>query len=75
MKGIFKSFCHDHKFKQVGEKVIMIDVFEFESPLGIIGQLFNQLVLTNYLRNLLIERNNIIKDYAETDKWKLVLNS
>ena len=75
MKGIFKSFCNDHKFKQVGEKIIMIDVFEFESPLGIIGQLFNQLVLTNYLRNLLIERNNIIKNYAETDKWKLVLNS
>jgi ligand-binding SRPBCC domain-containing protein len=75
MKGIFKSISHDHKFKQVGEKIIMIDVFEFESPLGIIGQLFNQLVLTNYLRNLLIERNNIIKNYAETDKWKLVLNS
>ncbi len=75
IKGIFKSICHDHKFEQVGEKVIMIDIFEFEAPYGIIGRLLNKLVLTNYLRNFLIERNNIIKDYAETDKWKLILNS
>jgi len=74
LKGIFKSFRHEHRFEQIKNKVVMIDVFEFESPLGLLGKIFNKLVLTNYLQNLLIERNKIIKEYAETDKWKLVLN-
>ena len=52
----------------------MTDIFEFQSPFGIIGKLFNKLILTNYLRKLLIDRNNVIKEFAETDKWKMVLN-
>lgn len=74
IKGIFKSIYHEHKFEQFSDKVIMKDIFEFHSPYGIFGELFNKLVLTNYLRKLLHERNNIIKEYAETDKWKIVLN-
>jgi Uncharacterized conserved protein len=73
-KGIFKSITHEHKFEQIGDKVIMIDIFEFHLPLGILGRIFNNLVLTNYLKKLLIERNQIIKDFAETEKWKAVLN-
>ena len=73
-KGVFKSFYHEHKFKQLGDKVIMKDIFHFKSPFGIFGKLFNKLVLTNYLRKLLIERNKVIKEFAETDKWKSVLN-
>ncbi|MCX6210026.1 MAG: SRPBCC family protein [Bacteroidetes bacterium] len=73
VKGIFKSIYHEHIFEQVGNKTIMTDVFKFQSPFGILGQLFNQLVLTNYLCKLLVNRNNIIKDFAETDKWKLIL--
>ena len=74
-KGIFKSIIHEHKFEEIGNKVIMTDIFEFHSPLGILGQIFNKLVLTNYLKNLLIDRNQIIKEYAETEKWKVVLNT
>ncbi len=74
LNGIFKSFRHEHKFEQFNDKVIMKDIFEFKSPAGILGRLFNKLVLTNYLQNLLIERNKIIKEFAETDKWKLILN-
>ena len=74
LKGIFKSFAHEHIFQQAGDKVIMKDIFEFHSPFGIIGKLFNSLILTNYMRKLLIDRNNVIKDFAETDKWKSVLN-
>lgn len=73
-KGIFKSIIHEHKFEEIGNKVIMTDIFEFHSPLGILGQIFNKLVLTNYLKNLLIDRNQIIKEYAETEKWKVVLD-
>jgi|SRR6185437_2767344 len=72
--GAFKSIKHKHTFEQLSDKVIMKDLFEFHSPFGIFGQLFNRLILTNYLEKLLIERNSVIKEYAETGKWKLVLN-
>jgi ligand-binding SRPBCC domain-containing protein len=37
-KGVFKYFYHEHKFEQVGDKVIMNDIFEFQSPFGIFGK-------------------------------------
>jgi ligand-binding SRPBCC domain-containing protein len=73
IKGAFQSIYHDHKFEQLENKILMTDIFEYESPFGIIGKMFNKFILTNYLRNLLIKRNNVIKEFAETDKWKLVL--
>lgn len=74
IKGAFKSIYHQHKFEQLDDKILMTDIFEYQSPFGIFGKVFNKLILTNYLRNLLIDRNNIIKEFAETDKWKLVLD-
>lgn len=73
IKGIFKSIIHEHKFEKVGDKVIMTDIFEFHSPFGLFGKLFNRLILTNYLKKLLTDRNQIIKAFAETEKWKEVL--
>lgn len=68
VKGAFESIRHEHRFDQLGDKVKMTDIFEFQSPFGILGQLFNSLILTKYLRRLLIDRNNVIKEFAETDK-------
>ena len=73
INGIFKSMIHEHKFEKIGDSVIMKDIFEFHSPYGFLGKIFNKLVLTNYLKGLLFERNQIIKEYAETEKWKKVL--
>ena len=73
-KGIFDSFSHEHMFEQLGEKVIMKDIFIFKSPFGIIGEIFNTVVLTNYMKQLLIDRNEVIKNFAETSKWKSVLH-
>ena len=73
VKGAFKSMYHEHSFVQMGDKVIMKDSFEFQSPFGIFGKLFNELILTKYLKQFLIERNNMIKTFAETDKWKSIL--
>ncbi|MFN5983235.1 MAG: SRPBCC family protein [Fluviicola sp.] len=61
VKGIFKKFEHDHHFYQKGVQVIMTDVLYFESPLGLLGKLFNKLILTNYLKRFLMERNKLIK--------------
>lgn len=72
--GAFKSFSHEHKFEQIDDKVIMTDIFEFQSPLGIFGKIFNKLILTKYLQKLLSDRNQVIKEFAETDQWKTLLN-
>lgn len=74
VKGIFKFIVHDHYFEQGDGKVIMKDVFRFQSPFGFIGQAFDKLVLTKYLTEFLVERNDLIKEYAETEKWKTVIN-
>lgn len=65
LKGTFKSFRHQHIFEEKGKNTVMIDILEFESPLGIIGKLFNKLFLKNYLKDFLLERNAIIKKTAE----------
>lgn len=73
-KGAFKYFKHDHYFEQQGEFTMMKDRFEFESPFGIFGKTFNSLVLTNYMRKFLIQRNLMIKNFAESGKWREILN-
>lgn len=72
-KGAFKYFKHDHYFETKEEFTIMKDRFEYESPYGVFGKLFNALVLTNYLTRFLIKRNNVIKEFAESGKWKEIL--
>lgn len=65
LKGTFKSLKHQHIFKEENGFTVMVDKFEFESPFGIIGKVFNRFFLTNYLKNFLLERNAIIKKTAE----------
>jgi len=65
LKGAFKSMKHQHLFKQEGKNTIMTDVFEFESPFGIIGKFFNIMYLKNYMKSFLLERNQLIKETAE----------
>ncbi|MEO6133931.1 MAG: hypothetical protein ABIP35_02185 [Ginsengibacter sp.] len=71
--GVFRKIKHDHYFAEKNGKVVMTDKFLFESPFGILGHLFNRLILTKYLKEFLIERNEIIKNFAESDKWKQLL--
>lgn len=64
-KGAFKSFKHVHTFQVVPEGTLMIDAFSYESPFGIIGRIFNVLVLDRYLRRMLHLRNVHLKAQAE----------
>ena len=64
-KGAFKSFRHEHRFQQMESVTLMTDILEFESPLGFMGRLFNKLLLTEYLRKFIMERNAVIKLKAE----------
>ncbi|MCJ8155314.1 SRPBCC family protein [Chryseobacterium sp. SSA4.19] len=65
IQGIFKYIKHQHIFRKIKNYTVMIDIFEFESPGGIIGKFFNLIFLKNYMKNLLEERNEIMKKAAE----------
>ena len=74
VSGDFRSMRHEHHFKTVENGTLLIDLFDFEAPYGNLGKLFSKLYLTKYLRHLLEQRNNVIREYAESDKWKFILN-
>ncbi len=73
IKGIFKFIKHDHYFEEINDGVMMKDVYEYEAPFGFLGRIAEKLILTNYLKRFLEERNEIIKEYAETDLYKSLL--
>lgn len=74
IQGDFKSFHHEHHFKAAANGTIMIDLLNFETPYGIFGKIVNSIFLKSYLEKFLIKRNAVIKEYAETQKWKAILN-
>jgi len=72
-QGAFKAMRHEHYFEFDGTGTSMRDVFAFTSPLGVLGQLADALVLTSYLRRFLVQRGAVLKRYAETEAWQAVL--
>jgi ligand-binding SRPBCC domain-containing protein len=57
---------HQHLFARENGQTIMQDIFQFESPFGLVGRSVNNLFLKNYMKNLLISRNKVIKSHIET---------
>ncbi|SFU75919.1 hypothetical protein SAMN05216480_12113 [Pustulibacterium marinum] len=72
-KGIFSYFIHGHFFEIQDDDTLMIDRFEYQSPLGFLGRLADKLFLEKYMTQLLQKRNAIIKEFAESGRWKEVL--
>lgn len=73
VEGDFKMMKHEHHFKPCDNGTIMIDLFGFESPYGSAGKFFNMLFLNRYMRKLLEKRNAVLREFAESDKWKKLL--
>lgn len=73
VSGSFKFMKHKHELKQEEDYTIMIDYFDFQSPLGFVGKLVDMLFLEQYMTKFLLERNKTIKEFAETERWKQVL--
>ncbi|MFK5983626.1 MAG: SRPBCC family protein [Flavobacteriaceae bacterium] len=71
--GAFKQFKHKHQFSELNGVTLMTDVFDYQSPFGILGKLADKLFLEKHLTELLTERNRIVKEFAESDKWKKLL--
>jgi ligand-binding SRPBCC domain-containing protein len=74
VEGDFASMKHEHHFKPIENGTIMIDQFHFESPRGLLGKWFNKIYLENYLKRLLLGRNELIKKAAESNQWKQFLS-
>jgi len=72
-KGAFKRFKHEHRFEELDGETLMTDIFDYQSPFGILGELADKLFLEKHMTELLIERNRIVKEFAESDRWKDVL--
>ena len=73
IQGDFKMMKHEHHFKPCENGTILIDLFHFETPYGTLGKWLNGLYLTKYLKQLLEQRNNKIKEVAESNRWKNLL--
>lgn len=73
LKGDFAAMRHEHYFKACDNGTFIIDHFYFESPYGALGNLFNRLYLTGYMRRLLEARNEAIREVAESSQWRLYL--
>ena len=72
--GIFRSMMHDHYFRHLPNgHTAMRDVFTFAAPLAVLGRIAEFLLLRQYMRRLLRERNEVIRQAAETDEWRKYL--
>ena len=49
------------------------DIFEYESPLGFLGICADKIFLKSYMTKLLVKRNDTIKEFAESDQWKTII--
>jgi ligand-binding SRPBCC domain-containing protein len=71
--GAFNRFKHDHFFEFSEGKTTMRDIFDYAAPLGILGRFADACFLERYMKNLLTNRNELIKRIAESDDWKRFL--
>ena len=70
LKGHFKKFKHEHIFIKKENKTIMTDILEYETPYGLIGKLFDKILLKNHLTNFIVERNSVLKSISENHKYQ-----
>lgn len=67
--GPFARFDHDHTFEAHGAATHVRDVFDFTSPLGLLGHIADGLVVTRHMRRFLERRMEDIRRLAESQAW------
>ncbi|WP_198661718.1 SRPBCC family protein [Lewinella sp. IMCC34183] len=73
VQGAFRRFRHEHRFGSIATGTLMTDVFDYTAPLGVLGRLADWLFLEAYMTRLLHRRNLVIREFAESDRWREVL--
>jgi ligand-binding SRPBCC domain-containing protein len=66
VRGAFRRFRHEHQFLAVDGGTEIVDIFDYNSPLGPLGWLADVLFLRQYMTRLLRERNAFLKREAES---------
>jgi ligand-binding SRPBCC domain-containing protein len=74
VKGDLQSYRHEHHFKPAQNGTIVIDILEFGTPRDVIGKIFGKVYFKKYLEELLRKRTELVRSYAETEKWRAVLS-
>ena len=73
IKGDMKSFRHEYHFKKVDNGTIMIDLLEYEGPRDLPGSIAAKFFLKSYFEKTVKKKNELVREYAESEKWKVVL--
>lgn len=58
VRGPFKAFRHRHEFRSVEAGTEMVDIVDYQAPLGPVGMLAERLLLGRHLRALIALRNH-----------------
>lgn len=72
-RGAFARLEHAHYFEATAAGTRMRDVLDYAAPLGPLGRLAEQLVLTRYLRRFLRRRAAELQQLAEGEGWRQFL--
>ena len=67
VRGPFRHWWHEHLFDAVGQQTRMVDRIEFTAPFGPLGRLVERLVLERYMRRLIEQRNQWLKQELERE--------
>jgi ligand-binding SRPBCC domain-containing protein len=73
VKGDLESYKHEHHFKPAQNGTIVIDILEYGPPRDMIGRIVARIRMKKYLEEFIGKRNETIRNYAETEKWRAVL--
>ena len=73
VQGPFARFDHDHHFEHHGGATHVRDVFDFASPLGVLGRIADRLFVTAHMRRFLTTRMQTVKQLAEGPDWRRFL--
>lgn len=65
VSGAFRRFDHDHYFSELDGGTLMVDLFDYTSPWSILGRLADHLFLERYMRKLLLQRAELLRQEAE----------
>jgi hypothetical protein len=72
-RGSFVSLSHRQYFRPIQNGMLLIDMLEYELVYGSAGRLADKLLVKKFLKKYLESKNRLIKLYAESDKWKVII--
>ncbi|MDP9039452.1 MAG: SRPBCC family protein [Acidobacteriota bacterium] len=68
--GRFRTFEHDHSFREDAGGTVLDDAIRFSLPFGAAGWLVGRVLMRPYIRGLLARRFRLLKELAEGDGWQ-----